>query len=885
MWCAAAAWWGIYLIRPFQPETAVLMNSVPWLVVCSIVMALAGISLRDGRNGWYCSGEGVSWWQFVGSLFSLAVLIKIAPSLNGTLILIAVSIVVWLAGRAAGFGWIVSLARISMYGGLGLAMAEAVAWQLRLRPVLFMSTFSRLTGRLLCWMGYKAVVAGDTVTVLSSSFIVDQVKSGLVVLPFFVLPFCALLLEVASNRKKSRVLKATVIGFLAAALILAVRMVGLAVLSFSGRFPVASGLFTSLYWWGGGGMDLLVWLAPVTLVWGRLLTWVPGAKPGELGLGIDTGQEISSPDISRPPKWVRNRAWTLISLTGALVLWAAAWWCPGWQTFVPFEIYIDETHSAWEPTYVEHSSESSFDPENNYRLFLERMARAFDIRILMPAEGGYPMSRRLPSRVKVIQCADSLDEIYLNLPVHAVLIIKCPTKAYSDKEIEAVERFVHRGGCLFMIGEHTNSFLMNDNLSSLSERFGIHFNRDSIYGITGSWPLTVMADYRLHPVTAPMSAFMWATSSSLRVSSPAVPLIVSPPAGFSDKWNPHRRNFFGNLSPGADTGFGSRVLAAVTRHGLGKVLAFTDSTSFNNYMINTLGRETFIDGLFSWFGKGPSFNYLLPLALALTLGHLTLLKGGTMSGRVWRVRTAAILLPAAAMGSCLGLMLAEAASGDVFSLRRSASPALLVDACHDSRQTMMVGPHTDIMGPDSYDRFFLAISRTGNPVRFVWPGPVTAADLEGSRVFLVVAPTRSYRRTELTLIENYVKRGGRLVLVDGSDGDGTINRLAGLFGLNFRSPGGFGPLTGKTPLPSPTIVNGGKILLTVQDLPVIAVSEIGEGFVLAIGDDTVFSSLNLRGAELDEIRPLLCELIDLLFRGKPDDLNRLQWSLLLQEGN
>lgn len=886
VWCAAAALWGGSLMRPFQPEALELYREIIILSSGALVLSIVGSVARSRPVNGCIPSSGGTIWSALASVVSLALLAVAGAELSVVAWAALFGITIWSIGRVWQRGWITALGIFWFLAAGALVAAAFISWQLRVRPDLCVLPLTRLVAWILTWLGYPSVCSGSNVLIGGVVFAVDHVKSGWLALPFFTIPFYSLLFFVQGTIWQK--FKTALTGTAACCVLVTTRLAFLAVLCAAGRFPPVAGLFKSLYWYGYGRSSLLYWLAPVVLVWvvllRRLATQLGNGPALERNASCKKGSGSDSPTQSffGLGRKARRRIWPVICLFGAMVFWSAWWWCPGWRTFFPFKLYIDETHSAWEPTYVDHTPESTFDSENNYRLLLERLAVVFDTGILLPENPPYPVSTHLPGRVRVIHCAEDAAEMYLNLPENALLVVKCPTRAYTGDEIDALVKFVDRGGNLLLIGEHTNVFTVNTHLSAVAGRFGMAFNNDSVYGISGSWPVTTKADVRINRVTENLSGFMWATSCSLDVSSPASTMVVSPPAGFSDPWNPHRRNFFSDLRPSGNTVFGSRPLIASCRYGRGKVLAFTDSTSFNNYMIGTPGREELIDGMLAWFGEGSSFDYFMPLAVALLLGHLVLLHGSGITRREWMNLTCSICLPAFALGSCLGLFLGSVAPGERFSLRPALSPALLVDAAHESRRPLMVGPHTGIMGPDSYDDFFLVLSRTGIPIRFCWPGPVTAGDLLDSSVLLVVSPTRSYTSKEIANVEQFVTGGGRLILIEGGQGSGTINSLAWTFGLRFRLPGGFGPLAAGTGLAAPTVVDGGTPLLEVNGFPVVSTVKKGNGTVLAIGDDAVFTSRYINARTRPVMIPLLCDMLQIMGREDVVKLDDIEWRRLLE---
>ncbi len=95
-----------------------------------------------------------------------------------------------------------------------------------------------------------------------------------------------------------------------------------------------------------------------------------------------------------------------------------------------------------------------------------------------------------------------------------VLILKTPEEPFPDAEIDAIDRFVRRGGGLLLVGDHTNLLGMGTHLNALSARHGIQFRYDSVSdGLTGGF-----VDY-LGPCSRPTNAGASRTIMPARASS------------------------------------------------------------------------------------------------------------------------------------------------------------------------------------------------------------------------------------------------------------------------------------------------------------------------------------------------------------------------------
>ncbi|MDP7621880.1 MAG: hypothetical protein QGH27_07930, partial [SAR324 cluster bacterium] len=102
------------------------------------------------------------------------------------------------------------------------------------------------------------------------------------------------------------------------------------------------------------------------------------------------------------------------------------------------------------------------------------------------------------------------------LSKYDILVLKTPTQAYEDDEIEDIIGFVKDGGGLWMIGDHTNVFGMDYYLNFIAKRFGIFFHYDSTYDLD-SGKLTFYKRPKIfpHPIVQSMPPFLFATSDTV----------------------------------------------------------------------------------------------------------------------------------------------------------------------------------------------------------------------------------------------------------------------------------------------------------------------------------------------------------------------------------
>lgn len=236
-----------------------------------------------------------------------------------------------------------------------------------------------------------------------------------------------------------------------------------------------------------------------------------------------------------------------------------------------------------------------------------------------------------------------------------VLILKTPTKPYTDEEVEVICHYVEEGGGLYLIGDHTNVFGTGSNLNQVAERFGLSFNYDCTYELVGGNLSTYKRPLLLaHKALGTMENFLFATSCTLSAPWYAEDVIVgyglkNLQADYSQK------NFFPADQNSPRLEFGLFLQSAALKHKEGRVLAYTDSTVFSNFWMFMRGKPELLLGNLSWLNRRNAMPGL-STRLVYTVLSLVLL----IVNLIWWMRrprsiNTLILIPAAILGFILAL--------------------------------------------------------------------------------------------------------------------------------------------------------------------------------------------------------------------------------------
>ena len=266
------------------------------------------------------------------------------------------------------------------------------------------------------------------------------------------------------------------------------------------------------------------------------------------------------------------------SAAGAALVAASAGWTPVGQP-KQGRVLVVERHSQWEPTLRPYDTTWYGEPSGyNYRVIYDFCSHFFQMGRILESE---PITD------------DRLQEC-------DILIIKTPTAPYQPEEIEAVQRFVARGGGLLLIGDHTNVFRSSTYLNAICRAMGFTFRNDLLFCIGSPYEQAYRRPWPVHPAVQHVEKMDFAVSCSVdpgrswgRAAIRSTGLWSLPAAYQSSNYHP-QAEYLPHLRAGAFV-----QLWAAT-HGQGRVLAFTDSTIFSNFCIFQPGKAELFLNMLQW---------------------------------------------------------------------------------------------------------------------------------------------------------------------------------------------------------------------------------------------------------------------------------------------
>lgn len=356
-----------------------------------------------------------------------------------------------------------------------------------------------------------------------------------------------------------------------------------------------------------------------------------------------------------------------------------------------------------------------------------------------------------------------------------VLVLKTPTRPYAPEEIAAVHAFVRAGGGLYLISDHTNVFGMSTWLNQVVEPLGFRYNSDAVFALRSrSDQVWRAADALPHPAAAGLESYRFLTGCSIRPGWRAQVVIAGAEAGASPVCY-HESNFFNAHPPRAEYRFGSLVQVASLKVGRGRVLGFSDSTTYSNFAVFWPGRLEQILAALDWLNRRNSALPWPPLSLGAGLLLLAwAARRRTLERPAW---LAAALL--AALVALPALQLRLAAAHPATPLRH-ALPAASVDA-ELSQATFPLLDKLDSADPLNLETFVIWLHRTGRlPVLNRGPLP------PGADLHIIINPKGAPGAARQAELRAFMEKGGTLlVALRPSQYSTGLNPWLGALGLRF----------------------------------------------------------------------------------------------------
>jgi len=516
----------------------------------------------------------------------------------------------------------------------------------------------------------------------------------------------------------------------------------------------------------------------------------------------------------------------------ALVYLSLAFFFLGW--FYGFQdpgkekrgrVLLDEKHSEWEKSTRKMDTEWYGD-ESGYNF--------------------YWMAEFINHHFSLIRNFEEITPELLSQ--YDMLILKNATSPYSPSEISAIKDFVRNGGGLYLMSEHTNVFGNSTYLNPIAEQFGFSFRYDVLFDIERKFEQLYYPPRLLpHPVVQHMPYFCFKVSCSIQpLSTRCEPIILSQGAKALDIYYPSG-NFYPQVKDHTDMPFGAFMQMVGIKVGKGRVIGFTDSTSYSNFEAFIAGKPELLLGALDWLNRENRWNWLR--VLFLTIATVFLLLGmrihdqesGTAVFHLFWIVLAVFWMLCA-------ISLCQSLSHSSYPLPTPHTPytKVVFEQEHGDYELPLKGFTKD--REKSYEVFYQWVLRVGY---YPFTGKTLEDDLREANMLIIINPNKKFPPDELQKVKEYLEKGGRLLLMDGSNNHpSTANQLLALLGMTILrerevtlppsyTSSWMGSLGQNKAFP---IEGGIPLLHSPEGAPILSTATIGKGVVAVLTFSQLFTN-------------------------------------------
>jgi len=348
------------------------------------------------------------------------------------------------------------------------------------------------------------------------------------------------------------------------------------------------------------------------------------------------------------------------------------------------------------------------------------------------------------------------------LAQYDILIIETPTKPFSSKEINYIGNFVKKGGGLLLIGDHTNVFGMGTYLNPIAQLFGFQFKYDATYDLlTGNLSFYKPPKISPHPVINQMPFFLFATSCSLKAPFFSENVILgyglrAVEADYSQK------NFFPkNAYQSTELEYGLLIQMGGIKYGKGRVLLFTDSTTFSNFYMFIPGKPELILGAMEWLNRQNMYNYVKILFLLISVVSLFLII--YLSKNTKNYNLLLLILFSGLLSSSIGIYTFHSFTKTHYPLPEPYTdyPEVSFDWEHSKFYLPAIEFHPQ--SKNSLHTFYTWTQRLSIVPKICFE---FEDGLKDNDALVIVNPSMTFTEKEKNQFVNYIEKGGKVLLID-----------------------------------------------------------------------------------------------------------------------
>jgi hypothetical protein len=369
----------------------------------------------------------------------------------------------------------------------------------------------------------------------------------------------------------------------------------------------------------------------------------------------------------------------------------------------------------------------------------------------------------------------------VDLTQYDILILKVPTKPYSEKVIHQILSYVRNGGSLWVIGDHTNLFGSSLYLNRLIRHFGVRLRYDAVYhNETGKFNYLFTKTPLKHPIIQKVPVFLFATPCTLEVINPLIRTVISGETTKTYNISYSHKHFFPDTKPDLNTYYGSVTLLTAGNYGQGRVAVFTDSTVFSNFSIYLPGKTELALSILNWLNHrqlpgSKIVLFILTVTAFVMFLHYFKKIDNFNAGRnlVWPTIFGIIFF-------LMTVPLINFYNLTFYEFPEEKEPLIKIGFL--DKYSSIYLPYAVKVNDEgnNYNTFYVWGQRVGLYNRYYFD---LKKAVNESRAIFMILPKRKFEKADLMNLDEYLRNGGKLFLFDEGGENSSANQFLNQYGL------------------------------------------------------------------------------------------------------
>ncbi|MCK5187999.1 MAG: hypothetical protein KAR43_12785, partial [Deltaproteobacteria bacterium] len=312
-------------------------------------------------------------------------------------------------------------------------------------------------------------------------------------------------------------------------------------------------------------------------------------------------------------------------------------------------------------------------------------------------------------------------------------------------------------------------------------------------------------------------------------------------------------NFYPPVKDHTYMPFGAFLQLVGIKTGKGRVIGFSDSTTYSNFEAFIAGKPELLLSALSWLNRENRWNWLQFLLLTLaTVSFLLGIKAIQQDKRAAPFYLWVVVLTTFSISSAL--ITCQFLSYRFYPLPSPRTPytKVVFEQEHGDYELPLKGFTKE--REKSYEVFYQWVLRVGY---YPFTGKTLKEDLRDANMLIIINPHKTFSPDELEKVKEYLQKGGRLLLMDGlTNTSSTANELLAPFGMNIKRERRVTlPSTYSTSWMSRLgqnsafyIEGGDARLHSTEGKPILATSRIGNGMIAVMTFSQLFTNPPMGGS-------------------------------------